>query len=95
MAENEKSRDMTNVLNVLRTYITENFLQLVGLDRFEDTDSLMEKGIINSTGVLELLGFIEEEFGIKVEDEEVIPDNLDSLEKLAGFIQRKWTLAAK
>jgi acyl carrier protein len=49
----------------------------------------MEKGLIDSTGVLELLEYIEEKFEISVEDEEVIPDNLDSLKSLAIFIERK------
>jgi len=78
-----------DVKEVLRRYITENFLSRAGLEGLDDTDSLMEKGIIDSTGVLELLGFIEEEFTIKVGDVEVIPDNLDSLQKLTSFIQRK------
>jgi len=74
---------------VLRKYITESFLPQAGLETFNEADSFMEKGIIDSTGVLELLQFIEGEFGIKVDDEEVIPDNLDSLQKLTQFIQRK------
>jgi len=49
----------------------------------------MEKGIINSTGILELLQFIEATFEIIVEDDEVIPDNLDSLNKLVSFVERK------
>jgi acyl carrier protein len=75
--------------SILRGFITESFLPSAGLDGFEDSDSFMEKGIIDSTGVLELLEFIEEKFVIKVEDEEVIPDNLDSLDKLAAFISGK------
>ena len=73
----------------MRRYITESFLPQAGLETFDDTDSFMEKGIIDSTGVLELLEFIEGEFDIKVEDEEVVPNNLDSLQKLTQFIQRK------
>ena len=73
----------------MKKYIAESFLPQAGLETFDDTDSFMEKGIIDSTGVLELLEFIEEEFGIKVDDEEVIPNNLDSLQKLTQFIQRK------
>ena len=84
-----------DVKEVLRRYITENFLPQAGLERFDDTDSFMEKGMIDSTGVLELLGFIEEEFRIKVEDGEVFPDNLDSLQKLTQFIQRKLAHAAQ
>jgi acyl carrier protein len=78
-----------NTKSILKGFITESFLPSAGLDAFEDSDSFMEKGIIDSTGVLELLEFIEEKFAIKVEDEEVIPDNLDSLEKLVSFIVRK------
>jgi len=55
----------------------------------------MEKGIIDSTGVLELLEFIEDRFNIRVEDEEVVPDNLDSLIKLTSFIERKLADAGK
>jgi len=73
----------------VKEYITENFLPSSGLDSFENEDSFMEKGIIDSTGVLELLEFIEERFNIRVEDEEVIPDNLDSLKKLSLFIKKK------
>lgn len=78
-----------NTKSILRGFITESFLPSAGLDAFEDADSFMEKGIIDSTGVLELLEFIEEKFAIKIEDEEVIPDNLDSLDKLVSFIFRK------
>ncbi len=79
----------TGIRETLRTFISENFLPQSGVDSFRDPDSFMEKGIIDSTGVLELLEFIEEKFGIKVEDEEVVPENLDSLDKLTAFICRK------
>lgn len=55
----------------------------------EDDDSFLEEGIIDSTGVLELVGFIEETFKITIEDEELVPDNLDSLNKLTSFIKKK------
>ncbi len=73
----------------IRKYISENFLPSSGLETFGDDDSFMELGIIDSTGVLELLEFLEGEFGIKIEDEEVIPNNLDSLNRLCAFIRRK------
>jgi acyl carrier protein len=73
----------------LRSYIVENFLLLAGIDSFDDSDSFLERGIIDSTGVLELLEFVEGTFHIHVEDEEVIPDNLDSLNNLTSFIIRK------
>ena len=75
----------------LRDFITDSFLPSAGLESLTDDDSFMETGIIDSTGVLELLEFIEETFEIRVEDEEVVPDNLDSLSKLSAFIQRKST----
>jgi len=74
---------------ILRKFITDNFLASAGFDSFDDEDSFMEKGIVDSTGVLELLEFVEERFKIRVEDEEVIPDNLDSLSKLFSFISKK------
>jgi len=73
----------------LRRFITERFLPFTSFDSFLDTDSFLKKGIIDSTGILELLEFIEEKFEIGVEDEEVVPDNLDSLVKLTNFIGRK------
>jgi acyl carrier protein len=78
-----------NIKGILRRFICETFLPSSGLDAFADEDSFLEKGIIDSTGVLELLEFIEEKFKIRVEDEEIVPDNLDSLDKLTSYIQRK------
>jgi acyl carrier protein len=80
--------DGMNPLEIVKAYIVENFL--FGEDRRigPDTDFL-ENGILDSTGVLELVGFLEEKFGIRVEDDEVVPDNLNSLEKIARFISKK------
>ena len=73
----------------LRDYITDKFLMDDDSIKLVDDDSLMEKGIIDSTGVLELVNFIEETFGISVEDEELIPDNLDSINNITAFIMKK------
>jgi acyl carrier protein len=54
-----------------------------------DGDSLIDAGLIDSTGVLELVGFLEQEFGIDVADEDLVPENLDSIARLAAFIDRK------
>ena len=70
----------------LRGFITERFLSKAGLRSFGDEESFMEKGIIDSTGVLELIEFIEQNFGVRVEDEEIIPENLDSLDKVVTFL---------
>ena len=72
----------------IRNFIHENFILDEG-DHLKDEDSLLEKGIIDSTGVLELVAFIEEKYGIMVEDQELIPENLDSVRNIAEFIMRK------
>jgi len=86
--------DQTNELtaldakNKIREFIKNNFL--LGKDSgMQDDDSFLEKGVIDSTGVLELVSFIEETFGFRVEDEELVPDNLDSLNKVTAYVQRK------
>ena len=73
----------------LRTFIVNKFLLGNKSNTLGADDSFLEKGIIDSTGVLELVSFIEETFNINVEDEELIPDNLDSLRKLTSYIKRK------
>jgi len=73
---------------IIRKFIHENFILDEG-DHLKDGDSLLEKGVIDSTGVLELVAFIEEKYGITVEDEELIPENLDSIRNITDFIWRK------
>ena len=73
----------------LREFIRNNFLLGVSSAVLNDNDSFLEKGIVDSTGILELVSFAEETFNIKVEDEELIPDNLDSVNKLTAFITKK------
>lgn len=85
----KNSDDLADFRSELRSFITEHFLSKAGLPSFGDKESFMEKGIIDSTGVLELLEFIEEKFGVRVEDEEIVPDNLDSLDKVVAFLSRK------
>ena len=74
----------------IRKFIIENFL-------FEEDDSLkedtsfLESGIIDSTGILELVMFIEETYGINVEDDEIVPENLDSISNVVAYVNRKAT----
>ncbi len=74
-------------------FITSNFLFGDTEKGVNEKDSLLENGIIDSTGVLELIAFIEETYGIKVADEEVVPDNLDTILDITYFIQRKLSMA--
>jgi acyl carrier protein len=72
----------------LRTFVYQNFL--LGQDFvLGDTDSFLQNGVIDSMGVLELVAFLQETFGITVEDDELIPDNLDTLENLTAYVSRK------
>lgn len=73
----------------LRNFILENYLFTDDQSALGNDDSFLNKGIIDSTGILELIFFIEENFGIKVEDEEMIPENLDSITNVVKFISSK------
>lgn len=73
----------------LRTFILENYLFTEDQSALADADSFLEKGVLDSTGIMEVVFFIEEQFGIKVEDEEMIPQNLDSIDHLVTFVERK------
>ena len=73
----------------IRHFIVDNFLFGQDDGTLSDNDSLIDKGIIDSTGIIELVFFVEEKFQIKVEDEELTADNLDSVGNLVQFIQKK------
>lgn len=77
-----------NPLESIRGFVRDNFLFGQEIS-FSDDASLLDQGLIDSTGVLELVAFLEEEFGIAVEDEELVPENLDSIDNLMLFIERK------
>jgi acyl carrier protein len=72
----------------VREFVTTNFFvqDAAGLT---DSASLLDLGVVDSTGVLEIMGFLESTFGIAVEDDEIVPDNLDSIERIADFVERK------
>ena len=73
----------------VRDYILENYLFTDDQSVLANNDSFLDKGILDSTGILEVIYFIEEEFGIKVQDEEMIPENLDSVNNITAFVDRK------
>lgn len=79
---------MEQIRKQITEFITTNFL-------FDESitlgveDSLLDTGVIDSTGVLELVAFIEETYGIKIEDEEIVPENLDSINNIFLYISQK------
>ena len=79
---------MNNVKEQVKEFLSENFI-VDDIDQIEDDTSFLENGIIDSTGVLELITFLEESFSIKVLDEEIIPENLDSFTKIENYVNGK------
>ncbi|MBN1576636.1 MAG: acyl carrier protein [Chitinispirillaceae bacterium] len=77
----------------IREFVVNNFLFGDG-SRLQNDTSFLESGIIDSTGILEVITYIEETFGIKVNDDELLPENLDSVDNIVGFISRKTGCAA-
>lgn len=73
----------------IRDYILANYLFTDDSSALKDGDSFLEKGVLDSTGILEVIYFLEEEFGIKIADEEMVPENLDSVNNIVSFIDRK------
>jgi acyl carrier protein len=77
------------IISRLRSYVADNFLYMRKNYEFADTDSLMGRGIVDSMGVVELLTFVQNEFGITVEDDEITEDNFGTLWLIGRFVHRK------
>jgi acyl carrier protein len=73
----------------VRSFIGENFLFRGGLSNLSDGESLLESGIMDSTGILELVAFLEAEFGIAMADADIVPENLDSVAAISAYLDRK------
>lgn len=73
----------------ISNFIINNFMMGRSSDELTEDDSLLDKGIIDSTGVLELVSFIEETYSFTVEDDELVPENLDSVNRLVDYINKK------
>lgn len=79
---------MNNMREQIRSYIVENFLFGDDSD-LDDSLSFLDSGMIDSTGILEVISFLEDTFPIKVNDDELVPENLDSIQNILGFLGRK------
>jgi acyl carrier protein len=83
-------RDMDmSVERKVKLYILENFLFTNDEAALSSDVSFQKKGLLDSTGILEVITFIEDEFGIKVEEHEMIPENMDSINKIVRFVEAK------
>ncbi|WP_375212551.1 acyl carrier protein [Aquabacterium sp.] len=77
------------IKDTVRAFIVDSFLMGGEQAGFADTDSFLEHHIVDSTGFLELIMFLEETYGIQVTEDEMLPDNLDSLAAIEAYVQRK------
>ena len=80
---------MESVDQEIRDFVRENFLFGDENETLEDDTSFLEQGYIDSTGVLELVTFLEQRFGIEIADDELVPENLDSIRRVAAFVESK------
>lgn len=77
----------------VRGFLRETFY-VADHDELKDDTSLLQAGIVDSTGVLEVIQFLESRFGFRVEDDEIIPENLDTVNRIVGYVSRKVGVAA-
>jgi acyl carrier protein len=80
---------MTTMQNEIRQFVIDNFLFGQSDRQLGNSDSFLESGIIDSTGVLELIAFIESKYEVSIADEELVPANLDSIDRVSAFVERK------
>lgn len=80
---------MEDIKAKVRAYIMDNFIMGGNAGQFKDADSFMAQHVIDSTGFLELVTFLEETYGFEVQDEEMVPENLDSLDNIDAYVRRK------
>ncbi|SFV37208.1 acyl carrier protein [Devosia crocina] len=85
---------MSDIKTTIRDFIIDNFLFGDTSQAIEDDTSLIDNGYVDSTGVLELVFHIEQSFGIKVADNEIVPANLDSVGAIAAYVENKQRSAA-
>lgn len=78
-----------SIKNEIKSFILKNYLFTDDDAALADGDSLMQKGVVDSTGILELIMHVEETYGVKVLDEEMVPENLDSVTAISAFVERK------
>ena len=81
--------DMNSIRQTLRSFILENYLFTDDQSALVDDSSFLDNGVLDSMGILELIDYLDESFAIKVEGDELIPDNLDSINNLMTFISAK------
>lgn len=85
---------MSEIEHQVRSFIEENFVFRSDCAELSDSDSMLDAGLIDSTGILELVAFLEEKFDIHMADADIVPANLDSINAIAAYVQAKKSTAA-
>jgi acyl carrier protein len=85
---------MNSIEKKIRGFVSENFLFREDHGELASDESLLDAGLIDSTGVLELVAFLEKEFQLQMADEDIVPDNLDSIARITAYVARKTALVA-
>jgi len=80
---------MTMVEQEIRTFLAENFSLGRDITSLQSTQSLTERGFIDSVGIVEVLTFLENRYGIQISDEETVPENIDTIDNIVRFIEKK------
>ncbi len=89
-----RTLEREDLVNEIRDYICGTMLIGLSDQSIEADESLVQRGVVDSTGVLELVEFLQDRYGIRVEDEEITTDNLDTLDSITAYVQRKLSPAA-
>jgi acyl carrier protein len=78
-----------SIQDQIRNYIAKNLLFSTNGYHYDDQASFLEEGIVDSQGVMELVAFVEDTFRVSVDDQDIVPDNFDSVSKLVDYVRRK------
>jgi acyl carrier protein len=78
-----------DIKQLVKQYLSDEMLMGAGAQTLGDDDSFLERNLLDSTGVLELVDFLEDRCGVQIADSEIVPANLDTLARIQAFIQRK------
>ena len=76
------------ICDIVRQFVQDNFI-FDGTKKLQDGESLMGSGVVDSTGIVELIGFLEDRFNVKFKDDELVADNFDSISKVGSFLSKK------
>lgn len=83
------SADKNEIKGKVREFLVQNFLLGRGSVSIKDSDSFLDSGVVDSTGVLEFVNYLQETWSIEVKDEELLPENFDSIDNLTAFVAKK------